>query len=432
MRTTHLDNFAGMWNSTPPALRVHGSSAFLRAGDRLARIDLDPARVAWTAERSPLRFMPGHPPPRCIQAFGGELWTDGNVVAELLAAPEGGMTVSARDAATGRRLWDRLIPAPDPAGWAEPEPAWPGAPTEEIDAFLADVPEALVACLSRTTRRSGMAGNGIEVLTLPPFACQLDAMRLDPLTGRDLWRATYPAVHVGIGERPRFRGLWATGNRIGRIDLGSGTNAFHHEAPYRYGWPVLSGSAFAAPWHSPSRAGVDWVDESGRLLRSASWPLKGVRSTMLHPVDAGLVVQTNDQRLWLVGDEDAPLWDVRARPYICGVHQRGSLPVFVGTDGGGGRLLGFDLATGAELLNLRPSIGGVGQIEKVPGHPVLVARYAVSRSWHRAARLLLLDMRTLEHELPIDCVHLLGTWEHGAVCLVGDRVSVLDARPQPS
>jgi hypothetical protein len=341
------------------------------------------------------------------------------------------VTVAARDGASGRTLWQRTYPPPEAAEWAERTPAWPGAQTEEIDAFLADDPDNLVLGLMRQSRRSLVGGHGVEVLTLPPYACQTDATRFDPLSGEVIWQASFPGVPVPLLAREAFTGLWSRRGRAGRIDLSSGANTLLSESPHHFGWPVRVGSAIAVPWHASSRVGVEWLDEAGGRLRAVAWPLRGVNRTVLHPIRAGVVLQTNEQRLWLLADDDAPLWDVRVKPYTYRVFQATSSAVFVGTDGKGGRLLGFDLASAEEVLNLRPAIGGAGDLTMVPGHEALLCPFSVSRSYRQPARLLVLSMRTLHHRLDDECGQLLGTWEHGAVCLGrhdGAQVAVFDLR----
>jgi hypothetical protein len=433
---TYLTGFPELFAAgSQPELRTRGSTAFLRTAGCVARLALDPARVEWRAERHLAHFPEssrGLPRPIRL-GLGGALWAsaDSSVVAELLPAELGAVTLSVRDGETGRELWRRTIEPPDAAEWAETVPAWPGAQTEDVYAFLADDTDHLVVCLLRESRRSGIIGQGYVALTLPPYNCQTDATRFDLMTGAPVWRATFPNVQVRITERPSFAGLWAYTGRVGRIDWKSGTNTILHQSPHRLGWPVRVSNAIAVSWHSASRVGVDWLDEAGAVCRSASWPLRGVKRTALHPGSAGLAVQTNDQRLWLLGDDDAPLWDVRVKQPVYRAFQSGSSPLLVGTDGNGGRLLGFDLASGQETLNLRPAIGGAGGLAKVPGHDVLVCPFTTSRSHHVPARLLVLNVRDNRHELTVDCWGLLGTWEHGAVCGAGlydDRIVTFDVR----
>jgi hypothetical protein len=246
-----------------------------------------------------------------------------------------------------------------------------------------------------------------------------------------IWRAVFKDVHVGIIERRSFAGIWARSPRLGIIDFETGTNTILHELPHALGWPVPDGSQVAVSWHSKDRVGVEWFDRRGRHVRAEAWRKQGVSQTCLHLTDAGLAVQTNDQALSWLGNESRPLWTVRAKPYIYGVHRVPESDVFVGTDGNGGRLLAFDADSGRETLNLKPALGGVGHLVKIPGHAILASTFRVSRSYSVAPRLLVLSMLDRRHTLDSDCFLLLETWEHGLVCRTGrdgDRIAVLYLR----
>ncbi len=159
--------------------------------------------------------------------------------------------------------------------------------------------------------------------------------------------------------------------------------------------------------------------------------LKCVLQTYLHPTESGLGIQTNDQVFWWLDKECLPLWNVRAKPYIYRVIRGAETDVFIGTDGNGGRLLGFDARSGRETVNLKPALGGVGDLAKIPGHGVLVSTFSVSRSYSVLPRLLVLSMKDRHHRLDNECFHLLGTWEHGVVCRAGrngELLAVIDIR----
>ena len=418
------------------SIRVSGSSAFIRCARFIARIVLPSGKVDWLVERSPTKVTEStfrHP--RRIDLFGSnsELWVseEAQVVAELISTECGGMTVSVRHTATGSQLWQHFVSIPDAAHWAEAAPAWPGAQTEEIVAFVAEDPSRLIVCLARQTRRSMIYSPTVEVTTMPPYACQLDATRFDPLTAKAIWRAQYEDVPVGIIERKSFTGIWAKSPRLGIIDFETGTNTILHEFPNSLGWPVRDQADIAVSWHSKGHVGIEWLTERGGQVRNGSWPQPRISRTYLHPTEAGLAMQGNDQTFWWMGTECVPKWSIRAKPYIYRVHRTSDTDVFLGTDGMGGRLLGLDPDSGKETLNLKPKLGGVGQLAKVSGHQVLVSTYGVSRSSSVLPRLLVLSMKNLRYTLDNECFLLLGTWEHGVVCRVGkngEQLAVIEIR----
>lgn len=154
------------------SIRVLGTSAFVHCARFIARIGLPSGRVDWLVERSPTTIVESvFRLPRRIDLFGSgsTLWVSeaAAAVAELISTECGGMTVSARNAATGAQLWEQFVPVPDAAVWAEATPAWPGAETEEIAAFIAQDPSRLIVCLARQTRRSMIYTPSIEVSKRP-------------------------------------------------------------------------------------------------------------------------------------------------------------------------------------------------------------------------------------------------------------------------
>lgn len=416
------------------SLRVFGHFAFVRSPRFISRICLDSGTVEWLVERSPaqptesigcLR--------RRIRVSGSDLWISatGDVLVEIMSTECGGLTVSARHTETGRQLWEHFIPCPDAADDAVSSLALPDGQTAEIFGFLAQPPESLVVCLSHDTGMSTLSSPNLEILNPRTFECQTDAVRFDPLTGKTLWKTSFLDVRVGILERRAFTGIWSNANRLGRLDFQTGTNSMLYESPNFLGSPLRNGSELSVPWHSTREVGVDWIDEWGGSIRNAAWPQLRVRNTKLHATESGLALQTNDQRLWWLGREDSPSWSIRAKPYIYRVHCSPTTNVFVGTDGNGGHLLGLDPISGQETHLLKPALGGVGYLAKVPGHDVLIAPFRISRTHSVPARLLVFSMRDRTHDLHNQCQVLLGTWEHGAVCLSGahcEQFAIIDVR----
>jgi hypothetical protein len=436
MSTEPLDGLPDVDDPSDLSLRTLGDSAIISTPCWITRIALRSTAIDWLVKR-----VPPPPPtyevihlPRWIQVqevAGSSFWIskEDQVVVEIMTTEHGALMVSCREARTGKLLWQHVITIPKAADWAETAPAWPGGPTEEIHGFLADDPGRLIVCLFRETRRCGLSdpSRGIHVMDLPPYACQNDAIRFDPLTGKTVWQATFKDVPVHIIERKSFTGIWSNDSQVGVLDFENGTNTVLHKSENRLGWPVRDGHSIAVPWHSKKEVGVDWIDAQGHRIQQAVWRQAGVRSTLLFPCESGLAFQANDQFVWWLGKENFPIWNIRAKPYIYRVHGSPDTDVFVATDGGGGRLLGIDAASGTENLNLRPVLGGVGDLAKVPDHAVLVATFRKSRKYSVPPRLLLLDMKDRSHDFDNEG-GLLGTWQQGAICLAGKRISVVDIR----
>src|SRR5262249_47964485 len=157
---TFVDGLPGLEDSgSSLSLRTRGLSAFIHSSRFIGRFSLKSGRVEWLIERSPVQHSEStRNLPRRIDVSGSDLWSSqaNELVAEVLPTEDGGVLVSTRHAETGQQLWEHFISIPDAADWAEPAPAWPGAQTEEIDAFIADDPKYLIVCFSRQSRRSTM------------------------------------------------------------------------------------------------------------------------------------------------------------------------------------------------------------------------------------------------------------------------------------
>lgn len=410
------------------SLLVRGATAFISHPQFVGAIDLDSGRVKWGIERTPTQTPTDvYDLPRWIGVSGLQFWLDqtGTVLVELSEAEDGGLRVSARMASTGLSIWERHILIPDAADWAESKPAWPGAQTEELDAYLACVESQVVVCTSRRSRCKYYYSSTVTVDTLPTYACQLDAVRLDLNCGTTIWQKSIPDTHVGILERRSFSGIHANGGKVGVIDWETGTNRLLHESSHQLGWPVSDGSLVAVPWHSKAEVGVIWLNEFGEQRRQASWSKPRAKSTCLHKTDAGLALQVDDQSLYWIGREVAPLWNVRVKPYIYKVCCALASDVFIGTDGRGGWLHGFDPTTGKETLKFKPTIGGAGTLEKIPSLDALVAMFWTSRRYGNSGQLFVLSLRDREQHWAGECQQLLATWDNGVLCTAGQNDSEL-------
>ena len=173
-----------------PTLRVSDRSAFIRAREFIARIGLQSGEVEWLVERPSLGLSEAAwRLPRRICFGGSELWVReaDQVVADITTAECGGLVITAWHAATGSQLWEQFIPIPDGAAdWAETSPPWPGAQTEEIDAFIS-TRRTNWYCASRVRL------DGILIIVqkspfpaFPPYGCQTDSIRFDPVNGQSI------------------------------------------------------------------------------------------------------------------------------------------------------------------------------------------------------------------------------------------------------
>lgn len=416
MSVTYIDAIPGFDEADSRlAVCTCGDVAFVRAACCLLRIELAEGRIAWLIERPYYENeATGAELSRQIRFWGKELWVnrEGTVVAELVTGETGNLVVVARSAVDGRSLWTLPIAVTDPA-----------------TVFFAADPDRLVICLFRESRRYATESEGFEP---PPYTCQTDAFRLHELTGEILWNASCPGLRIGSLQAGSFTGLWSHDSLLGKLDLETGANRILFEAASTLGDPISCTGGLAVSWHSRKEIGIEWFDESGKLIRSSRIPQTKVQTTRLRNTEAGLALQANDAAmLWWYGREDRPIWSVRARPYIYQVYGSAGTDIFVGTDGMGGRLFGFDSRSGRETLNLKPALGGVGSLSPIHEHPLLVASFRTSKSYSRAPSLLILNMLDRSHRLAYECQVLQATWAHGAICRAGERserLAIIDLR----
>jgi hypothetical protein len=413
-----------------------GDGAFVRAPRFVARVRSAACPIAWLEERPAITHAPSYwSLSRRIEISGRATWLarDSLVFADMMTSPCGGLIITVLDGATGRQIWQTVVELPEPAQFAEPAPAWPGAPTEEIAAFFADDPDHLILCLSRQSRRSRRvsAGASLAAQTLPAFGCQLDAIRFDLSRGESLWRFQNPDIHVGAIERRAFRGLWATGTRMGSLDFETGQCTELLRSDETLGWPVRANDLIAVPWHGSKAIGIDWIDTAGGLARRWAVAERRVHKAQLHATRAGLAVQVNDQRLQWLGHETAAQWSTVAKPFIYHVHAGSCGDVFVATDGQGGRLVAFDAASGEKTLNLKPSYGGAGELVEVPDHEALLVKFWKSALKPNSCQLQLVSMRDRSSQAIGECSELIGAWQHGAIYRAGkagERLAMIDLR----
>jgi hypothetical protein len=196
------------WSS----LNDEGSTRIVRGRDEFSMDDEGSVcfsrrgRVVWTEsieERPPSK--PQYNVSRRIESpYWGpaRLWTnhDASIVARMINNGLG-VRVDAWRGRDGKHIWSRPMRLPPPAPFAEKRvPKW--LPAEELMAFFARTPDALLYCVQRTTR---CASDGERAI--PPFQCRLDVVSLQPRTGSRLWSRRVDGAHVSIVEQESFMGL---------------------------------------------------------------------------------------------------------------------------------------------------------------------------------------------------------------------------------
>ena len=77
--------------------------------------------------------------------------------------------------------------------------------------------------------------------------------------------------------------------------------------------------------------------------------------------------------------------------------------IFVATDGGGGRLFGFDRADGHETFNFRPALGGLAHTHFFEDAQTAVTSVAMKKSHWVASRLFIFKTDTKSMDFASSC-----------------------------
>lgn len=350
----------------PGEVLVAGNRLFALDRGRLLAISLNGPTLEWQSAHVIPHFS-RYRVPRRLRAWGRRLWSTRDLIVELVDTDDG-VEVIGRDQSSGELRWRREFPTPPPAPWAESEPAFDGAETEELGAFLA-VSDALVVGVARTTRCSMTTGH-----PLPPFHAQLDLSRVADSDGGVLWTTSFVEAHVPISEKSRFTSWLSVGRDVVEVDWATGARRRVAEISGLPSWPRRVGRQLLVPSRSRGAVAVNaFGAESGESLTRCEWRRNGVQDVRMWGCCNRPVLQVNDQIVFSLGADLAPMWEARVKPYVYGVAciaDEG--PVFVGTAGNGGGLYALDGPTGAALADVRLR-GGAWDPQAIDGEDLVAS-----------------------------------------------------------
>lgn len=315
-------------------------------------LDLQGRSVAWWSQ------SPEEPAdrnaPRQISTFKGVVWfhEQSNRIVELLKDGVGCLAVC-RDGSTGHVLWRVQVPLPEPAEWAEALPAWPGAPTEELQAFLAQETDYLVVCIARTSRRWRTQEHDF-----PPYRSQLDLLRLDPVSGELMYQRSHADIVIDILERQHFVGTFRARRGAGIVDWSSGDARMLVTTPVCPYPPLSRLEDIVVGWKVRGGVELRAIERSnGAVMHAHFHKRSGVKRARLLSTDQASILHINSQFLLPLSAELEPHWEARTPPHVYSVLHREGEPIIVETAGQGGYLFVIDPATGAELLKEKTLYG---------------------------------------------------------------------------
>jgi hypothetical protein len=341
---------------SPEACLVEGNACFLVGDQQLLAVAPQEGRVLW------LHDVPRPPPafyrlPRRARTSGKALWSRSDVLVHLSDAHTG-VRLVAYEPRTGRRLWQTEVATPPPATWAENEPAWPDAPTEEIDAFLADADE-LVLALDRRSRRCMLWPD----LKAPERRSQLDLVGFRWDTGAIAWERKIDGVEIPRLERKSLDLVLRTPEGIVSVSARTGDVRPVMLARGNQSWPRRVGTSVYASWHRGARVGIDRA--STDEVTSGEWTRKGTRDTQLARVGGRFLLRANEGAVCGLGPELRAAWEARVRTYLYGMTLIGD-DLVLGTTGAYGGAYGVSMTDGASLATHAVPRGGVWSVAPTP------------------------------------------------------------------
>lgn len=416
-----------------------GDFCLVRKSDFLALCSFGMGKAVWCIDR---QACEGSSDPTkdvfsTMLLWGNNVWigATSGVAAELSYIEPESAKLVVRCLMSGEVLWEYEYQRPPLAPWAEKEPAWPGAPQEEIYLFLANSKDNLVLCVYRRTRCEAMTTPDFSVDDVPPFHCQTELYSFEPTTGRVLWRVVQEGLRLDLLDWKNFRGQWVNGEQAGLVDLDSGEVSSIVKDDVCFGRPAIYKGNGYFPWFHKKHKRVGYIRSNSKMIvdRDFEWSATNVRDTRVWPTCQGVALQINDQKLLWTTHDGHMLWEQRAKPYIYNMFASDVSDIFVGTDGAGGRLLGFDSTTGQETFNFRPPFCGFGDCYFFEEPLLAVASAAVKKSHSVPSQILLFYPDTKEMEFTSTCWKIVGAWARGVVFVSGEKgrpISFLDLETQ--
>jgi hypothetical protein len=387
--------------------RLDGDMLFLQHESSLLALSLQGCQIAWRFTHT--KPAPEHYcVPRRLRTSGRRIWSDDERVVHLFDTPDGARVQACRRV-DGRALWHRDFVTPAPLPWTEPEPAWAGAWTEELDVFFAGG-EALIVAVARSSRQTARWPDHAA----PPLRSRLELTRIAPESGSTRWAVEIDEAHVPILEKRDLDLVLRAEDAVVSVDAATGTLRTHGDRRAGRGWPRRLARGIAVPWRARGKVGIDFFE--ARETRTVEWPHRRATSTKLRPLGDQNVMQVNEQFLAALGDDLRPRWETRLKTFIWGVASLAGGPLVAATCGAGGGLHLVDRTSG-EVISERRTKEGAWDVIAAPAARRIIAccgeGLLIAEGSNGECRALELEGARV----------LVGTW--------GERVVVLKGKPAP-
>lgn len=319
---------------------------------------------------------------------------DGARVSRLRQAPDSMLRLTTHDTKTGDQLWEKeiYIEPSDMEGIPHLGPQYP-------ELFCASGTVDVVVCsLYRDNKTHGLLVH-----------------RIAKENGKLVWTRKIEEGSIDLLRAEQFDGPFWTASTVGFIDLESGEVHQTDPLPDQPVWPTRVGDKIYFPSVSSSSA-TAWETD---IYCSSLDPIirvdqKRITEAQVYTADNQPVLRINQNTLWFKSTKGKET-QIKFKPWVYGVAASVGGPLFVMTDGNGGRMLAYDRANGKELLNLKPTIGGYGSHAFLENHALIVAAEVTKRDWSQRALRIFSTTNCKHTLLPIGGYLLSAHHDHALI-----------------
>jgi len=233
--------------------------------------------------------------------------------------------------------------------------------------------------------------------------------------GAAQWSLEVHDAFVDIITKAQFEGIFRSRKIIGRIDYESGKVQQSDPLPGVPSQPIRIDGEIYFSTHTTSSATL-WStdDQCSRIDQVLRFDQKRVRETQVYAAANQPLLRVNQNALWFKNAHSENT-QVKFKPWVYGVAASEGGPLFVMTDGNGGRMLAYSRSNGKELLNLKPTVGGYGTHAFLKNHKLIVASETTKKDWTRRALRIVSTSNCNHTLLPIDGYLLSAHFDHALI-----------------
>lgn len=239
--------------------------------------------------------------------------------------------------------------------------------------------------------------------------------QLSKIDGAVQWSLDINDAKLNIIARAKFDGLLRTSNTVGRIDFDSGKVLQTDPLPGYPSQPIRIDERIYFSTHSSSDATLLSMDgQCSNINQVIRVGQKRVSETQVYAAASQPVMRVNQNAIWFKNTNGKDT-QIKFKPWVYGVAASEGGPLFVMTDGNGGRLMAFDRSNANQLLDIKPKVGGYGMHAFLDNHDLIITSEATKRDWSQRA-LRIVSTEDCKHTLhPIGGLLLSAQFDHAVI-----------------